>query len=521
MSGNPNDVAALLASITAGLQKNSAPAPSSLVPPPPAQSFPAPSSSGAIDLSQIRPTNSGSLSLGPRYDDRHHQDPYGRPDPYQDPYASRRMYDDRERSHDRYGMPGRYDDPYDRDPGRMMGRNIRSRDRSYSPPRRMPSAVDSNDKLTDPMMIDQGYVGLIIGKGGDTLRRVESVSGAKVQFLPESATPKGERLCNLIGTRRQTDTARRMIDEIVDENIQLKGPIPNAKHQLRGRAPPAAPQPAYDNTRLLQEAGTPDRTMMIMVPDKTVGLIIGRGGDNIKDLQAKSRAKINIVPADQSINGQRPINLIGERAHMDEARRLILQIVADDEAGIPVTRKPAAEAMGPGSRQEVLRVPQDAVGMIIGKGGENVRDMQTVSTCGIKVSSQNNLDYREITLTGTDATIAHAKHLINEKIELSNERNGRNSAPATTAYGSSAPAADYTQQYGSSSYGQASYGQPAASAAAPAGDDPYAPYGGKQHSKVFTDNRLRSIRQSLAIVSAAATAGWGCASMIRIFCPFI
>lgn len=474
----PNDVAALLASITAGLQQPSTTSSSSLPPPPsshslpPPQSYPVPTSSGAIDLSQVRPTNSGSLSLDPRYDDpRRPVDPYARPDPYADPYASRRGYDDRERSRDPYAA--RYDDPYDRDPRRMAPQRP-SRDRSYSPPRRSVSALDSNEKQTDPMMIDQGYVGLIIGKGGDSLRRVENTSGAKIQFLPESATPRGERLCNLIGTRRQTDHARRMIDEIVDENIALKGPIPGAKHQLRSNK---RSEPRYDNTRLLQEAGTPDRTMMIMVPDKTVGLIIGRGGDNIKELQIKSKAKINIVPADQSVNGQRPINLIGDREQMEEAKRLIYQIVADDEAGIPVSRKPTAEAMGPGSRQEVLKVPQDAVGMIIGKGGENVRDMQNISSCGIKVSSQNNQEFREITLTGTDATIAHAKHLINEKIDQSNERNGKGPATGGSAgaYGSYGGAQD--QSYGQYGGQQAGAGQAASGAAA--ADDPYAPYGGK------------------------------------------
>lgn len=476
------DVAALLASITAGLQQPAAtqnslplppplPAPSahghlpnqSYPPPPPSQSYPAPSSSGAIDLSQIRPTNSGSLSLDSRYDDhRRSVDPYARQDHYTDPYAGRRGYDDRERSRDPYA-PVRYDDPHF-DSRRMPPRQ--SRDRSYSPPRRGPSALDSGEKQTDPMMIDQGYVGLIIGKSGDSLRRVENASGAKIQFLPESATPKGERLCNLIGTRRQTDHARRLIDEIVDENIALKGPIPGAKHQLRG---PKKPEPHYDNTRLLQEAGTPDRTMMIMVPDKTVGLIIGRGGDNIKDLQMRSQAKINIVPADQSINGQRPINLIGDRAQMEAAKELIEQIVRDDEAGIPVSRKPGPEALGPGSRQEILKVPQDAVGMIIGKGGENVRDMQAMSSCGIKVSSQNNLDFREITLTGTDATIAHAKHLINEKIEQSNERNGKTAAVSTYGYSSNQSAAYQ--------YGQQAPATTVASTTEVA--DPYAPYGGK------------------------------------------
>ncbi len=372
-------------------------------------SFPLPSSSGTIDLSSIKPSSTGTIALNtPLVDDRYKSDPYG---------YGRRDYDERS-SRDRYPPPStRYDDPYDRERRAVDPRERHGypRDRSHSPPRRGMPDRDANEKTTDPMVIDQGYVGLVIGKGGDTLRRVESQSGARVQFTPESANRPGERLCNLIGTRRQTDSARRMIDEIIAENIALKGPLPSRKTAIAT---------SYDNTRLLQEEATsPDRLLQIMVPDKTVGLIIGRGGENIKELQGKSGAKINIVPESQSVGGHRPINLLGEPQQTAKARELILQIVADDEAGIPISRKPPPEALGVGSRQEVVRVPQDSVGMIIGKGGETVREMQTTTQCSIKVSSQHDTEMREITLTGTNETIARAKAMIDEKVLQATAKN--------------------------------------------------------------------------------------------------
>ena len=50
--------------------------------------------------------------------------------------------------------------------------------RTYSPP-----GKDHEDQ----MAIDTMHVGMVIGRGGDTLRRVERESGARVQFAPGEA----------------------------------------------------------------------------------------------------------------------------------------------------------------------------------------------------------------------------------------------------------------------------------------------------------------------------------------------
>lgn len=541
MSGDSNSVAALLASITKNLnqgtsatppppvpaqggnaaQSSSVPPPSSYPAPPPVPSYsaPPPAASGGFDLSHLKPASSGTIppsygggpsSAAPSgYDDR--RDPYARAsvDRYADPYASRRG-DDR----DRYGM----DDPYARRDVAGMGRS-----RSRSPGRRHASggggnfggsyggdARDDGEKTTDTMMIDQGYVGLIIGKKGDTLRRIEQTSGCRVQFVPENQTRPGERACNLVGTRRQCETARRLIDEVVDDNIALKGPLPGARHQARagyermGHAPQSyTPQPAYPPS---YGSGPPpppqaapmgvaggDENLQIMVPDKTVGLIIGRGGENVKELQNKSRAKINITTERESVNGMRPINILGSRPAVEEAKRLIFQIVTDDEAGIPISRKgPAADAIGSGrdSRQEVMRVPQDAVGMIIGRGGETVRDMQQESGCLIKVSTNQHSDQREITLTGSDATIARARVIIQDKVDQVMQRDAERAAASGGGGGGSYGTSANAYPTGGGSYGAQSYGGASASGApasgaaggaaggAAAAADPYAAYGG-------------------------------------------
>lgn len=63
-------------------------------------------------------------------------------------------------------------------------------------------------------------MGLIIGRGGETLRRVEQETGARVQFLTngQDRDSGGERVCNIQGNRVQIAAARRAIEAIIAEN---------------------------------------------------------------------------------------------------------------------------------------------------------------------------------------------------------------------------------------------------------------------------------------------------------------
>jgi hypothetical protein len=84
---------------------------------------------------------------------------------------------------------------------------------------------------------------------------------------------------------------------------------------------------------------------------------------------------VNIVGEAKSQNGQRPVNLIGSAQASEYAKRLIMEIVESDTNGGPPgppVRAPPSQHYGgsaDGARlSETIRVPIDAVGMIIGKG---------------------------------------------------------------------------------------------------------------------------------------------------------
>jgi hypothetical protein len=76
--------------------------------------------------------------------------------------------------------------------------------------------------------IDASLVGLIIGRGGENLRRVEAETGARVQFMTNGhdRDSGGERVCNIQGTRTQIAAARRAIDQIIAENEKSGGSGP-------------------------------------------------------------------------------------------------------------------------------------------------------------------------------------------------------------------------------------------------------------------------------------------------------
>jgi far upstream element-binding protein len=253
---------------------------------------------------------------------------------------------------------------------------------------------------------------LVIGRSGENLRRVEQETTARIQFItpPDHAGPS--RQCRISGNPRARSEAKNEIFRIIEEN-NMQGP------QGRGpgnRPPKNAPPP--------RDAPVGEDSLKIMVPDRTVGLIIGRGGETIRDLQERSGCHINIVAANKSVNGLRPVNLIGSPQAAQKAKDFIMEIVESDTRGpqqndsAPQQQYQAPSMHEPSKNSETIRVPSDAVGMIIGKGGETIRDMQNSTGCKINVSQASGADIeREIGLVGNRQAIEAAKRAIQDKVD--------------------------------------------------------------------------------------------------------
>ncbi|KAK8200462.1 hypothetical protein HDK77DRAFT_228897 [Phyllosticta capitalensis] len=469
---------------------------------PAAYGLPQPTNSGSVDLSSIKPVNTGSVNfsdvlararniatekgLQPYSGGRSSTGP-----PRDDPRLAGRPY---RHSRSRSRSPPRRDgyrdnyNPYRderRDDPRRSG-FVRERSRSppsrgrdtFSPARNYP-ARDRSPPDSETITIESSLVGLVIGRQGENLRRIEQDTGTRIQFItgPEMGGP--QRQCRISGPPRSRIDAKREIFRIIDEN---GGQVSrDARGGGRGAKANAA----------LMHSG--DNSVQIMVPDRTVGLIIGRQGETIRDLQDKSGCHVNIVGENKSVNGLRPVNLIGSREAAARAKELILEIVdSDTRAGPPAAVKENNRGgnfdmqAGPGKINDTIMVPSEAVGMIIGKGGETIKEMQNSTGCKINVSQASGADIeREIGLVGTRQSIEDAKQAIWEKVDTVREKNGgvgsrgrgRDNDPYSDRY-SQPQQQSYAQQPAA--------GMPQQPAAAPgedgaAGADPYAMYGGYQN----------------------------------------
>ncbi|KAK0718997.1 hypothetical protein B0T21DRAFT_425299 [Apiosordaria backusii] len=489
---------------------------------------PQPTSSGNIDLSSIRPDSTGALSLQEAIERARASATQAGFTPYDRQsagYAGDRGSDSRgyqqqqQRSRSRSPRgrePYRESNPY-RDERRDYGGPSRDygRDRSFSPRRqgfsprghhggggrdRDRSPLRGTGDNVETMQVEKSLVGLIIGRQGENLRRVESESRCRVQFINADNESDQFRVCRITGPRAQREEAKAMINRIIADSGMRSGPPGGGGGGGGGGGHPGGDRGGRDAPRPDRNAPPIPKdgedTLVIMVPDRTVGLIIGRGGETIRDLQERSGCHINIVSENKSVNGLRPVNLIGTPGATKHAKELILEIVDSDSrntgTGGGSARPPRNDGgYGGGGGQDKVNdsiyVPSDAVGMIIGKGGETIREMQNTTGCKINVSQSSGPGEteREIGLVGSRDSIERAKVAIREKVEAAQNKSGGGGRGGHRDGGGGR---GHHRDYDNPNYGQPSNHNsapqsiPASGAAPTAGAggeaDPYAAYGG-------------------------------------------
>jgi rRNA processing protein Krr1/Pno1 len=112
---------------------------------------------------------------------------------------------------------------------------------------------------------------------------------------------------------------------------------------------------------------------------------------------------------------------------------------------------------------EAFHIPSGAVGSVIGRGGETIREIQQKSGAHVKIQPQQEVQVgstsRLVTITGTPATVAEAKKLVNELVHTSQS----NQSPSGSSHSSSF----HSNGGGSGSGGFAPRGPPAPSPGGP------------------------------------------------------
>ncbi|XP_043208493.1 far upstream element-binding protein 2-like isoform X3 [Amphibalanus amphitrite] len=270
---------------------------------------------------------------------------------------------------------------------------------------------------TEEIKIPDRMVGLIIGRGGESISRLQTESGAKIQMSPQSMDGSVERTCTLTGSRPAIERAKELIDAIVASRANETG---------RDRMGMGGGVGGGGGPRLSDMMGEQpgQSTSEMMVPSSKVGLIIGKGGETIKQLQDNSGSKMVVVQDGEYANApEKPLRITGDPKQIERAKQLVFDLMAEKDnygpgGGGGGGGRNFGRGGGFGTTSQEVTVPQAAVGVVIGKGGEMIKKVQ--NDTGANIQFQQNISGRNerlATVTGTPDQIEHAKVIINDLIE--------------------------------------------------------------------------------------------------------
>ncbi|KAJ2454339.1 hypothetical protein EV183_001585 [Coemansia sp. RSA 2336] len=285
------------------------------------------------------------------------------------------------------------------------------RTRSPSPPpaqrrdnrRRFDADMQMRPLLSFP--VPSQLSGLIIGRNGNHLRSLEQRHGVRIQF---------------------DNTDRRS----AERQITIEGPVDSAESARRDILDFVAKQDAPKPARQMAPAPSGGGESSVMVPNGKVGLVIGRGGESIRDIQYSTGANVQVQP--DSGQRDREIRLIGTPEQIEHARMRIMEIVSVEEPH----RNPAGHSRAQPFVEE-FQIPADSVAVVIGRGGETIKFLQQSSGCRIQVlqGPQFSGPFRTVTVSGEQQACVQARRMIEEKIDSAQERQRQGQFSSAGGYG--------------------------------------------------------------------------------------
>ena len=237
-----------------------------------------------------------------------------------------------------------------------------------------PTAVLDANSVHDEFWVPEKLVGLVIGKGGETITRLQQESGAHMQveqgrffsrkisfdsngYFPISVSNGGpERRCLISGPKDAVERIKNMLRQLVAKGQAGMG----------GGLPPG---------HIVEE---------IMIPGTLVGIVIGKGGEQIKQMQEQCGVKMVLIQDSHEVTSiGKPLRITGDSERVRNAKDVVQRLLSqkdDQTKGRGRKMGEYGSGDGPGNgyavgtmRSTRVEVPHGAVGGIIGKGGEMIR----------------------------------------------------------------------------------------------------------------------------------------------------
>ncbi|UYV80085.1 FUBP1 [Cordylochernes scorpioides] len=278
-------------------------------------------------------------------------------------------------------------------------------DNSMDMPKKMavmqpPRSQMSNAIVHSEFKVPDSMVGLIIGRGGEQINRIQSDSGCKVQMAPDSGG-SSERICTLTGTQSSIDKCKEILGQIVSSKMAEENQRPP-----RRRGGPPIP----DGQTVVE----------LMLPAGKSGLVIGKGGETIRNIQTVANVKMVVIQdASGNNNIEKPLRITGEPQNCEHAKQLVLEILNKNGAAGLNDLQRNRSRLEPGMQEVCYTIPANRCGIIIGKGGDSIRNIASQSGARIEISkmhSINDPNDKTFIIRGTPQQIEHVEHLFREKL---------------------------------------------------------------------------------------------------------
>lgn len=277
------------------------------------------------------------------------------------------------------------------------------------------------------LLVPADRIARVIGKAGAGLKQIREMTGCKVQ-VQQSADPNA------------------LSDPQRSRRVDLAGAI----DQLVGGL-----------AMVLAKAwlGEQNCTPTFMIPAEKAGLVVGRGGENLKRVREECRVRILLerepVVDPTSQAEERMLTMHGEIAQVAQALRyafgasghpMHLGPLAGRSPGLMVPPHSPMEALlagslggdmsrprglgaslsghsqvrGPSADPDEMQlhmlVPERFAGAILGKGGALMKQTATSSACRVSMSSRDGGVDRRVVILGNAQQCAMAQSLIHEQL---------------------------------------------------------------------------------------------------------
>ncbi|KAL6536237.1 hypothetical protein OROGR_012809 [Orobanche gracilis] len=226
----------------------------------------------------------------------------------------------------------------------------------------------------------------------------------------------------------EIEIAKQKAQEIAARLLSNSDPLKRARFDNGGggfdSSDYSTPMPAglsLSGQPQVVSSGYPGPSKKIEIPNGRVGVIIGKGGDTIKYLQLQSGAKIQVtrdMDADPN-SAMRAVDLMGTPDQIAKAVQLINDVLSEAEGTGSGTVSRRLTGQTSGFEQFVMKVANNKVGLVIGKGGETIKSMQARTGARIQViplhlPPGDMSKERTVQIDGTSEQIEAAKQLVEE-----------------------------------------------------------------------------------------------------------